>query len=85
MTNAHAAEFLLEMKADIEEIKKIVSAPTETETELNTENARRRAQLESAIKDVIHTLQDHNLGFPARVSVALRKLGVALEDDDIPF
>lgn len=83
MTNQHAAQFLLEMKADIEEIKKILSAPTET-TELNTENARRRAQLESAIEDVIHTLSDHNLGFSARVSAALNKLEAAIEDD-IPF
>ena len=85
MTNAHAAHFLIEMKADIEEIKKIVSQPTETETELNTENARRRAELESAIADVIHTLRDHNLGFSARVSAAITRLEIALEDDDIPF
>ena len=83
MTNQHAAEFLLEMKADIEEIKKIVSEPTET-AELNHANARRRAQLESAIEDVIHTLQDHNMRHSARVSAALSKLQIALEDD-IPF
>ena len=83
MTNEHAAKFLLDMKADIEEIKKILSAPTET-AELNIENARRRAQLESAIEDVIHTLRDHNLGFSARVSAAITRLENALEDD-IPF
>ena len=83
MNNQHAAEFLLEMKADIEEIKKIVSTPTKT-AELNSENVRRRAQLESAIEEVIRTLRDHNLGFSSRVSAAIMRLETALEED-IPF
>lgn len=83
MTNQHAAQFLLEMKADIEEIKKIVSAPIET-AELNTENARRRAELEKAIEEALHLLNDINMRYSARVAAVITTLEVVL-DDDIPF
>ena len=83
MTNAHAAHFLIEMKEGIDEIREIVSKPTET-AELNTENARRRAELEKAIEEALHILHDKNKPFPNRVYGAITTLEIVLEDD-IPF
>ena len=83
MNAHHAANFLMEMGDDIKEIKEIVSRPSET-AEQNTENARKVAQLQAAIEETLHVLNDINTRYSARVSAAITKLEVAL-DDDVPF
>ena len=79
MTNEHAANFLMQMGEDIAEIKKIVSQPTQIQA-LNTDNAKKLAQLEAAVSEVLEALHDFNVPFSVRVKKAIDMLENATEN-----
>lgn len=79
MNAEYAANFLLQMGEDIAEIKKIVSQPTEIQ-ELNTENAKKLAQLEAVVSEVLEVLHDFNVPFTVRVKKAIDMLENATEN-----